>query len=92
MVLRKQYTDTISQIYDEKMQMRLMAVMLFDQNQYTCLLKIIELLSSIIESSFMECNPKRMLKFLILLKATIDELNSKIDKDYKKMWDNKLTH
>ncbi len=92
LMLREHYTNEIDRVYDERFQMRLMAVMLFDQNRYSNLLKAIEVTSSIIESACIDCNPKRMLKYLVVLKFVVDELMAKIDKDYKKMWDNKLTH
>ena len=92
LMLRKHYINEIDRIYGQKFQMRLMAVMLFDQNKYLNSLKAIEVTSSIIERSYVDCNPKRMLRYLVILKSVIDELIEKADKDYAKMWDNKLTH
>lgn len=91
-MLRKHYISEIDRIYDQKFQMRLMAVMLFDQNRYSNLLKAIEVTSSIIERASVDCNPKRMLKYLVFLKSVIDGLIEKTNKDYTKMWDTKLTH
>lgn len=92
LMLRNHYMNEIDRIYEQKFQMRLMAVMLFDQNRYSKSLKAIEVTSSIIERACVDCNPKRMLKYLVILKSIIDELTEKIDKDYTKIWDNKLTH
>lgn len=92
LMLRRCYINEIDRIYGKKFQMRLMAVMLFDQNRYSNSFKAIEVMSSIIERACVDCNPKRMLKYLVILKSIIDELIEKTDKDFTKMWDNKLTH
>ncbi|HBV84388.1 MAG TPA: hypothetical protein DEB74_16670 [Lachnospiraceae bacterium] len=91
-MLRKFYINEIDRIYGQKFQMRLISVMLFDQNKYSNSLKAIEVTSCIIERACVDCNPKRMLKYLVILKSVIDDLIEKTDKDYTKMWDNKLTH
>lgn len=91
-MLRKLYLDEIDRIYGQKFQMRLMSVMIFDQNRYSNSLKTIEVISSIIERACVDCNPKRMLKYLVILKSVIDDLFEKTDKDYTNMWDNRLTH
>ena len=92
LMLRKHYINEIDRIYGQKFQMRLIAVMLFDPNRYLNSLKVIEVISSIIGRACVDCNPKRMLKYLVVLRFIIDELIEKADKDYIKMWDNKLTH
>ena len=92
LMLRKHYIKEIEQIYGQKFQMRLMAVMFFDQNGYSNLLKTIEMTTSIIESAYLDCNPKRMLKYLVILKSIIDDLIEKTDKDYIKMLDYEFTH
>lgn len=92
MLLRQYYLTEIDRIYEHRFQMRLMAVLLFDQNRFTNKLKSIETISSIIESACVDCNPKRMMKYIIVLKEVIDDLVEKTDKAYKKMWDDKLTH
>ena len=92
LLLRKLYLNEIDRIYGQKFQMRLMSVMIFDQNRYSNLLKAIEVTSSIIERACVDCNPKRMLKYLVILKSAIDGLIEKTDKDYLKIWDNRITH
>ena len=92
LMLRKHYIKEIEQIYDQKFQMRLMAVMFFDQNGYSNLLKTIEVITSIIESAYLDCNPKRILKYLVILKSVIDDLIEKTNKDYIKMLDYEFTH
>lgn len=92
MLLRQYYLTEIDRIYEHRFQMRLMAVLLFDQNRFTNKLNSIETISSIIERACVDCNPKRMMKYIIVLKEVIDDLVEKTDKDYKKMWDDKLTH
>lgn len=92
LLLRKLYLNEIDRIYGQKFQMRLMSVMIFDQNRYSNLLKAIEVTSSIIERACVDCNPKRMLKYLVILKSAIDGLIEKTDKDYLKIWDNRVTH
>ena len=91
-MLRKYYINEINRIYEQKFQMRLMVVMLFDQNTYSNSLKSIEVTSSIIESACVDCNPKRILKYLVLLRTIIDDLIEQTDRDYIKIWENKLTH
>lgn len=92
LMLRNYYINEIDRIYCQKFQMRLISVMLFDQSKYSNLLKVIEVTSSIIERACVDCNPKRMLKYLVVLKSVINDLIEKMDNDYTKMWDNKLTH
>ena len=91
-ILRKKYINEIDRIYEQEFQMRLISVMLFDQNRYSNSLKTIETISSIIERACMDCNPKRILKYLLILNAVIDDLLEKINSEYTKIWDNKLTH
>lgn len=91
-LLRRYYLTEIDRIYEHRFQMRLMAVFMFDQNRFTNKLKSIETVSSIIERACVDCNPKRMMRYIIVLKEAIDDLVEKTDRDYKKMWDDKLTH
>lgn len=91
-ILRGYYRNEIERVYDKRFQMRLMSVMAFDQNAYLKLMQSVEITSSITESSVIDCNPKRMLRYLFVLRSAIDGLIEKTEKDYKKMWDNKLTH
>jgi hypothetical protein len=90
--LKKTYRDEIERVYDKTFQMRLMSVQMFDSNSYTRLMKTVETSASLIEGAAFDCNPKRMLRYLIVLKYSIDDLIDKTEKDYKKFWDNKLTH
>ena len=46
-MLRKFYINEIDRIYGQKFQMRLISVMLFDQNKYSNSLKAIEVTSCI---------------------------------------------
>ena len=92
LILRMKYLKEIDRIYEQRFQMRLMSVMLFNQRSYTNSIKNIEVTSSIIERSCVDCNPKRIMFYLVILKTIVDELIKRTDKDYEKLWDNKLTH
>ena len=61
LILRMQYLKEIDRIYEQRFQMRLMSVMLFNQRSYTNSIKNIEVTSSIIERSCVDCNPKRIM-------------------------------
>lgn len=91
-LLRNQYLIQVSRIYETKFQMRLMSVVLFDQNKYSKLIKTIEVISAIIEQAYVDCNPQRMLYYLVILRSRIDDLENKIDNDYNRLWDRKLSH
>lgn len=71
--------------------MKLMSVIAFHRKQYEEDLKSIELISSIIEGAVTGCNPKRMLRYIIVLQKVIDDLVFQIEKDYKDFWERKLT-
>ena len=92
LALRGCYRTEIKRVYDVKFQMRLKSVMFFNLDYYDRLLHAVEKLSSIIEGAVTDCNPKRILRYLIILRSTIDDLIAQTDKDYNKLWDNKLTH
>ena len=90
--LRMQYKNEIERVYDKTFQMRLMSVQAFNISEYTKMIKMIETSASLIEGEAFDCNPKRMLIYLIVLKKAIDKLTEKTEKDYKRFWDNRLTH
>ena len=90
--LRMQYKNEIERVYDKTFQMRLMSVQAFNISEYTKMIKMIETSASLIEGAAFDCNPKRMLIYLIVLKKAIDKLTEKTEKDYKRFWDNRLTH
>lgn len=90
-VLRNRYLGEIKRIYDRRFQMKLMSVIAFHRKQYEEDLKSIELISSIIEGAVTGCNPKRMLRYIIVLQKVIDDLVFQIEKDYKDFWERKLT-
>ena len=90
--LRMQYKNEIERVYDKTFQMRLMSVQAFNISEYSKMIKMIETSASLIEGAAFDCNPKRMLIYLIVLKKAIDKLTEKTEKDYKRFWDNRLTH
>ena len=88
--LRNGYLEEMKRVYDKKLQMRLMAVIAFNRHQYERNLKTIEVISSIIEGAVTDCNPKRMLRYIVMLHEVIDNLVSQIDADYQSFWEDKL--
>ncbi len=54
-------------------------------------MKSIEVISSIIEGTVSDRNPKRLLRYIVMLRKVIEQLVTEIDKDYKRLWDNRLT-
>lgn len=91
-MLRRYYKLEINRVYDLKFQMKLMSVMSFNRDKYSRIIKSVEIISSIIESAVIDCNPKRILKYLVILRVNIDDFIIQVDKEYNKLWDNKLTH
>ena len=91
-MLRSYYKLEINRVYDLKFQMKLMSVMSFNRDKYSKILKSIEVISSIIESAVIDCNPRRILKYLVILRVSIDDLIFQVDMEYNKLWDSKLTH
>lgn len=90
--LRIQYKNEIERVYDKTFQMKLISVQTFNTNEYNRMMKLVETSASLIEGAAFDCNPKRMLIYLIVLRNEIDKLIEKTEKDYIRLWDNKLTH
>lgn len=92
LALRNKYLEEVGRVYDSELQMKLMSVMFFNKSQYEQNLKSIEVISSIIEGAVSDRNPKRLLRYVVMLRKVIEHLVFEIDKDYKRLWDNRLTH
>ncbi len=91
LALRNKYLEEVEKVYDSGLQMKLMSVMAFNKSQYEQSLKSIEVISSIIEGTVSDRNPKRLLRYIVMLRKVIEQLVTEIDKDYKRLWDNRLT-
>lgn len=91
LALRNKYLEEVEKVYDSGLQMKLMSVMVFNKSQYEQKLKSIEVISSIIEGAVSDRNPKRLLRYIVMLRKVIERLVLEIDKDYKRLWDNRLT-
>ncbi len=84
LLLRAAYLKKIRVLYTQKFRMKLIVVCSQDKKWYELHLHNIDVISSIIEHTIMENNPRRTMRYLYLLSISIKELIQKTEIDYAK--------
>ncbi len=90
-VMREMYRREIGKVYKREFQMKLVSVMYYNEEQYKAELKIIETISSIIESAFSSRSPKRMLRYIVMLRIAVEKLEHQTESDFQNKWADRLT-
>ena len=81
-LLRNAYLKTISILYTQQFRIKLTLVCSCDKKWYELHLHRIDVLSSAIEHTIMENNPRRVIRYLCLLHCSVKELVQKTETDY----------
>lgn len=80
--LRRLYTQHMNDMYEQNFRRKFAAVYSLDKNWYSNKIEFIDICAAVLEHSIMANNPRRILRYYILLVYNTEELKKRCEEDF----------